>query len=64
VSTRSKAERESDLAAEYLQFAGFMGVFAVVAVLWLYIVYLPGRTLERWDDQRSRDAREREDGRP
>lgn len=55
------------MAAEYLQFAGFVGVFAVVAVLWLYIVYLPGRTLERWEDQRSRNrrgSRDREDGRP
>jgi hypothetical protein len=26
--------------------------FLVVAVLWLFVVYLPGRTLERWEDQR------------
>jgi hypothetical protein len=26
--------------------------FLVAAVLWLFIVYLPGRTLERWEDQR------------
>jgi hypothetical protein len=23
--------------------------FFVVAVLWLFVVYLPGRTLERWE---------------
>jgi hypothetical protein len=26
--------------------------FLVAAVLWLFVVYLPGRTLERWEDQR------------
>jgi hypothetical protein len=26
--------------------------FLVAAVLWLFVVYLPGRTLERWKDQR------------
>lgn len=46
------------MAAEVLQFAVFMGVFAVVAALWLYIVYFPGRTLERWEDQRSRNPQE------
>jgi hypothetical protein len=24
----------------------------VVALLWLFVVYLPGRTMECWDDQR------------
>lgn len=47
------------MAAELLQFGGFVGAFAVVAALWLYIVYLPGRTLERWEDQRSRDDEDR-----
>lgn len=45
------------MGAELLQFAVFMGVFAVAAVLWLYVVYLPGRTLERWEDQRARVSR-------
>ena len=40
------------LAAEMLQFAVAGAVFVVLAVLWLFVVYLPGRTLERWEDQR------------
>ena len=40
------------LAAELLQFAVAGAVFVVLAVLWLFVVYLPGRTLERWEDQR------------
>jgi hypothetical protein len=42
------------LTAEFWQFAGVLGVFVVVALLWLRVVYLPGRTLERWEDRRSR----------
>jgi hypothetical protein len=26
--------------------------FFIVALLWLFVVYLPGRTMERWEDQR------------
>jgi len=43
------------LAAELWQFAAFIGGSVVAALLWLFIVYLPGRTLERWEDQRSRN---------
>jgi len=32
--------------------------FAVALVLWLRIVYLPGRTLERWEDQRVKVRKE------
>jgi hypothetical protein len=32
--------------------------FAVALVLWLWIVYLPGRTLERWEDQRVKVSKE------
>lgn len=39
------------MAAEVLQLAGVLVVFVVVALLWLRIVYLPGRTLENWEDQ-------------
>lgn len=35
---------------EYWQFAVAGVAFVVVAVLWLRVVYLPGRTLERWED--------------
>lgn len=59
MSVRPRPDGEGvQLAAEVLQFAVFMGVFAVVAALWLYIVYFPGRTLERWEDQRSRNPQE------
>lgn len=35
------------MSAEIWQFTAFLGVVAVVFVLWLSIIYLPGRTLER-----------------
>ena len=40
------------LAAEFWQFLVVVVAFVVAAVLWLFVVYLPGRTLERWEDQR------------
>jgi hypothetical protein len=40
------------LAAEFWQFLVVVVAFAVAALLWLCVVYLPGRTLERWEDQR------------
>lgn len=40
------------MSSEVWQFAGMLVFFAVALVLWLRIVYLPGRTLERWEDQR------------
>ncbi len=40
------------LAAELWQFLVAGVVFMVLAVLWLFVVYLPGRTLERWEDRR------------
>jgi hypothetical protein len=40
------------LAAEIWQFLIAILGFFVVALLWLFVVYLPGRTLERWEDQR------------
>lgn len=42
----------SVLAAEFWQFLVVVVAFVVAAVLWLCVVYLPGRTLERWEDQR------------
>jgi hypothetical protein len=42
------------LTTELWQFAGALGVFVVVALLWLRVVYMPGRTLERWEDRRPR----------
>jgi hypothetical protein len=40
------------LAAEFWQFLVVVVAFVFAAVLWLCVVYLPGRTLERWEDQR------------
>ena len=40
------------MGSEIWQFLLILLGFAVAAVLWLFIVYLPGRTLERWEDQR------------
>ena len=34
------------------QLFGAFAAFCIALVLWLRIVYLPGRTLERWEDQR------------
>jgi hypothetical protein len=45
------------LTTELWQFAGAAGAFAVVAYLWFRVVYLPGRTLERWEDGRPRPGR-------
>lgn len=35
------------MSSEMWQFAAFLGVVAVAFVLWLNIIYLPGRTLEQ-----------------
>jgi hypothetical protein len=40
------------LGSEIWQFLVILLGFLVAAVLWLFVVYLPGRTLERWEDQR------------
>ena len=40
------------MSAEVWQFVGVLAFFSVALFLWLRIVYLPGRTLERWEDQR------------
>lgn len=40
-------ERVRDLGAELLQFAGVLIGFAVVVLMWLRIIYLPARTVEK-----------------
>ena len=40
------------MTTELWQFAGALAAFVVVVLLWLRVVYLPGRTLERWEDRR------------
>jgi hypothetical protein len=50
------------LTPELWQFAGAAGVFVVVVCLWFRVVYLPGRTLERWEDGRpGRGRRDKHD---
>lgn len=40
------------MVTELMQFAGVVAGFAVVALVWVLVVFLPGRTMERWEDQR------------
>ena len=49
------------MAAEFLQFAVVLGAFVFVALVWLRVVFIPGRTLERWEDRRP-DSRGEERG--
>lgn len=42
------------MGAELIQFVVLLGVFLVVGLLWLSIVYLPARTVEKWEDNRPR----------
>jgi hypothetical protein len=51
----SSTERDA-LLSELLQFGAMLTLFVVVLSLWLWIVYLPGRTLERWEDRREKIA--------
>jgi hypothetical protein len=44
--------KERLLTTELWQFAGAVGAFVVVVLLWLRVVYLPGRILERWEGER------------
>ncbi|CAA9456513.1 MAG: hypothetical protein AVDCRST_MAG02-2361 [uncultured Rubrobacteraceae bacterium] len=34
------------MTSELWQFAILIGAFLVIALLWLFIIYLPGRTME------------------
>ena len=47
------------MQTELLQFAGAGVAFLVIVFLWLRIVYLPARTVERWEDQRPKNRRRR-----
>ncbi len=40
------------MLSELWQFGAMLVLFVVALILWLRIVYLPGRTLERWEDRR------------
>jgi hypothetical protein len=48
----ARATERKALGSEVWQFLMVLLGFLVAAVLWLFVVYLPGRTLERWTDQR------------
>ncbi len=50
--TVARATERKILASEVWQFLMVVLGFFVVALFWLFVVYLPGRTLERWKDQR------------
>jgi hypothetical protein len=48
------------LTTELWQFAGAAGAFVIVALLWLRVVFLPGRPLERWEGGRLANRDERD----
>jgi hypothetical protein len=50
--TVARATERKILASEVWQFLMVVLGFLVVVLFWLFVVYLPGRTLERWKDQR------------
>jgi hypothetical protein len=50
--TVARATERKMLASEVWQFSMVVLGFFVVALFWLFVVYLPGRTMERWEDQR------------
>lgn len=47
-----RAAERKILASEVWQFLMVVLGFFIVALSWLFVVYLPGRTMERWEDQR------------
>ena len=47
-----RAAERKVLASEIWQFLMLALGFFAVALLWLFVVYLPGRTMECWEDQR------------
>jgi hypothetical protein len=48
-----RAAERKVLASEIWQFLMLAVGFFVVALLWLFVVYLPGRTMEHWKDKRT-----------
>ncbi len=53
------------MTAELWQFAALIGVFFVVAVLWVFVIYIPARTMEYSETHRAerRDEDHRTPGR-
>jgi hypothetical protein len=52
IPCKAKVRERTIVTSEVWQFLIVILGFFVVALLWLFVVYLPGRTLERWEDQR------------
>ncbi len=51
------------MTAELWQFAALIGVFFVVAVLWVFVIYLPARTMEYSEAHRA-ESRDRDGDSP
>ncbi len=51
------------MTAELWQFAALIGVFFVVAVLWVFVIYIPARTMEYSEAHRV-ERRDEDDGTP
>lgn len=49
------------MTAELWQFAALMGVFFVAAVLWVFVIYIPARTME-YSDTHQTESRDRDGG--
>jgi hypothetical protein len=48
-----RAAERKILASEVWQFLMVVLGFFFIVLFWLFVVYLPGRTLERWENQDS-----------
>jgi hypothetical protein len=49
----ARATERKVVGSEVWQFLVILLGFLGAAVLWLFVVYLPGRTLERWQGRRA-----------
>ena len=58
-----KQAKGGSLTAELWQFAALIGVFFVVAVLWVFVIYIPARTMEYSEADRT-ECRDRDGGTP
>ncbi len=51
------------MTAELWQFAALIGVFFLAAVLWVFVIYLPARTME-YSQTHQTQSRNRDGGTP
>ena len=56
-----KQAKGGSLTAELWQFAALIGVFFVVAVLWVFVIYIPARTMEH-SEMHQTESRDRDGG--